>query len=72
MFLFREKEVSKWINNTEIEMDGLNTDSEGEHLKISASNFVIALEVSLYRFKTYKFIHFRAYLNHSAITLSCH
>ncbi|KAI6193875.1 NADAR domain-containing protein [Aphelenchoides besseyi] len=40
----RQKELSKWLNNTEIEMDGLNSDSDGSKLKISASNLVIALE----------------------------
>lgn len=37
----------KWLNNAETEIDGLNADSDGAKLRISASNFVIALEVCL-------------------------
>lgn len=46
MTVCREKEMSKWLNNTEIELDGLNADSNGTKLKISASNLVVSLEVS--------------------------
>ncbi|CAD5225412.1 unnamed protein product [Bursaphelenchus xylophilus] len=44
-FEIKAKQTAKWTTCSEIEVDGINVDNDGETLlQISASNFVIALE----------------------------
>jgi hypothetical protein len=40
----REKERSKWMTTNEVIVDGLSTDQDDKPVKISASDFVIALQ----------------------------